>query len=270
MTKMCGWRLGGFVVAFAAAACSPHSASGQSGVVGLNTLEYAYVSFANNLAAAGPRNGYYAGPDVVPAAMSICEKVSPRATELTASWGGFEGWSYSYVQAECFYQVARSARAIEVCDRVREMDLPKPKLLLSEKRERRLTREQCREEAARDGGGGGETGTEVMLALLGYTPKDVAAVANGRPAYEFGAYEFKRYLLDGQGGDGQDYAALEDLMRRVSRLPDFSKSDEAARRQIDTLLPGWSSAENREQIAVLLRCYVERLGVGEAMSARCD
>jgi hypothetical protein len=270
MTKMRARRIVVFAVGFAAASHGWDVVASQPPFVGLNTLEYAYISFANNLASAAPRGSFRPGPDVVPAAVSICEKINPRATTLSASWGGFEGWSFSYAQAECFYQVAVKAKAIEVCDRVREVDETPPRPHLSEKRERRLTRAECRDEASRQGGGGGEFGTEVMLALLGYTAKDRAAAAGDRGLDEFDAYEFKSYLFDGHGDDGQDYSTLEDLLRRVPRLPDFSKGDEPARRQIDTLMPGWSSPANQERAAVLLRCYLGRLGVGEAMAARCD
>lgn len=242
----------------------------QQPIVGLNTLEFAYVHFANDLAAAGPRHGYYQGPDTIPTAVSVCEKISPHATELIASWGGFEGWSFSYVQTDCYYQVARSGKAPEVCDRMRDLDAPPPRLHLSRARERRMTQVQCRAEATRHGGGGGEFGSDVILGLLGYSREERLAAAAGRPLEEYDAYDFKRYLLDGHGDGGEDYAVMTDLMRRVARLPDFSRGDEAARRQIDTLLPHWSSPDNMSPLATSLSCYIQRLDVGEAMSARCD
>lgn len=238
-------------------------------LTGISPLEVAYVHFANDLATAGPRGPYATGPRTLPAALAVCEKISPHATELSASWGGFQSWSFYYVQSDCFYQVALNGKAVDVCDRVYELDAPPPRRDLSRARERRLTAEECRKEAEHHDASGGEYGSEMMLALLGYSREQITAGAGGRLPEHDGAYLFKSSLLNGQGDTGEDYTGLLDLMRRAERLPDFSKSDAIGRRQLDALVPGWSSTANSTRVAVMLRCAVQRLRVGEAMSARC-
>lgn len=239
-------------------------------VVGYTALENAYVHFANDLARSGPRGGYYAGPDTVETAAAICGKINPEAIELSVSWGGFDFWRQYYTQSDCFYQVAANGKAIELCDKIRELDAPAPKIHLSKTKERLLTRAECRAEASHHNASGGEYGTELMLLLLEYSREQITAGAKGRLPEEGGAYEFKSSLMNDYGDDGQDYKRVEELLRRVRRLPDFSRGDDTGRRQLDTLVPGWSSSSNTSRLGEALRCAVQRLTPGDVMSTACQ
>jgi hypothetical protein len=113
------------------------------------------------------------------------------------------------------------------------------------------------------------TALQMMLLLLGYSREQIASNHRGLLPEDGGDYEFKMSLLTGQGDNGEDYSRFEDLMRRVRRLPDFSRGDDAARRQLDALVPGWSSPTNTSRLAEALRCAVERLAPGQRMPASC-
>ena len=232
---------------------------------GHTALESAYVHLANDIASATPRHGYYTGPDGIPAAAALCEKINPNAVELSVAWGGFQSWRHYYTQSDCFYQVGANGKAPDVCDRVRELDVPPMKFHLSRSREDRLTKAECQQKAIQDGGSGGEYGTELMMLLLGYSQEEIAAGGRGYPPEHGGAYEFKRTQLDGGGDTGEDYSRLQDLLRRVQRLPDFSRGDDAGKRQLDGLVPGWASPSNSSRLAVALRCAVQRLPPGERL-----
>ena len=227
-------------VLVAALACAGGSApAGQTQderLVGINPLEFAYIYLASELAASGPRHRYYTGPDSVPAAVAVCERISPRATELTASWGGFDSWSFEYARSACFHQVAVAGKAPDICDRLTPLEATPARILVGARR--RVTVEQCQQEAMRDGGGGGEFGSEVLLSLLGYSREQMTSGADGVAPEHGGAYEFKQTLLVGGGGDGQDYSRFEDLLGRVTRLPDFSRDEPVWRGQTSGPFPG--------------------------------
>ena len=155
---------------------------------------------------AAPRLLHRTGWD--PPAAALCEKINPNAVELSVAWGGFQSWRHYYTQSDCFYQVGANGKAPDVCDRVREFDVPPMRFHLSRSREDRLTKAECQQKAIQDGGSGGEYGTELMMLLLGYSPEEIAAGGRGYPPEHGGAYEFKRTQLDGGGDTGQDYSRL--------------------------------------------------------------
>jgi hypothetical protein len=259
----------GALIMFATAACG--SAGTQPGqLVGRNMLEYAYVHLANDLASAGPRHKYYQGPDAIPAAIAVCEKINPDAVELSVSWGGFDSWRYYYLQSDCFHQVAANGVAEGACDRMRDLDAPPPRFHLSRQRQRRATRDECRKDARLQNMGGGEYGSELLLLLLGYSREQITDGGRGLLPEDGGAYEFKKALLDGQGDDGTDYSRMEDFLQRTRRLPDVAGGDAAGGRQLDALVPGWSSPRNTSRLAEALRCVMPRLSPGDVMSDRCQ
>ena len=72
MTKLRRPLLPLLAAAFACAGAGARAGQPQDErLVGINPLEFAYIYFANELAASGPRHAYYAGPDSVPAAVAV-------------------------------------------------------------------------------------------------------------------------------------------------------------------------------------------------------
>jgi hypothetical protein len=229
--------------------------------IGHTALEDAYVWLAADLAAADAGHHRYAVPSTLPAAIGLCEKIHPDAADFSAAFFGLEAWSYSYVASQCFTHVAETVKDLALCDRVRGLDAPPPRAFLDADRNRPVTAEACRE-AVRAPGSGGVSGSydvDLIVALLGYSRADIIAGSGGRPPEEGGALDFMLRVLPVPYDDSVDfYRIWNGHLARLARLPDFARGDAAARRQLDTLAPGWSSPSNTSDLARALRCSVER------------
>ena len=251
---------------------APHAAQSEKTGKGHNALEYTYIQFAKRLAwLSDSSDRFHPSPDTLPAAIALCEKIDPEAVDLSVNFGGLESWSYRYMRSICFQEIAASAGAPELCDRVRELDARPPRPLLG--RENPVTPAACREDAkSRSRTGWAEFGTEMILLLVGYTANEISAGAGGRTLEEDAAYEFVSNLLMGRVADvdqAEHDKRRDAFVGRLARLPDFSRGDASARRQIDTLAPGWSSPANVSRLAEALRCAVERHQPGRTLSTAC-
>lgn len=238
---------------------------------GHNALEYTYVQFAIRLAwLSDSSDRFHPSPDTLPAAVALCEKIDPEALDLSVAFGGFESWSYRYLRSHCFRQIAAAARMPELCDRVRVLDSRPPTGFLG--RENPVTPACLADAKLGRRTGWAEFGNEMILLLLGYTPEEIAAGAGGRTLEEDGAYEFLSFLLMGRVSDleQEEHDRRRDaFVQRLLRLPDFSQGDQAALRQLDALVPGWAVRANTSRLAEALRCAIERLPPGRALSTAC-
>jgi hypothetical protein len=237
--------------------------------VGHTTLEYVYIQMAKRLAwASSAAPQFYPSPDTLPPAIALCEKIHPDATELSVAFGGLESWSWRYVRADCFYEIATSAGNPELCERVRPIDRPPPRGFLVG-RNNPITPAACREAATSSGRTGwAEFGTEMLMLLIGYT-RDQMTAAKGTPPEYGGAYEFLQTVLPTPTDDEDHVKRSADFLKRLTGLPDFSKGDDAARRQLDALAPGWSSPQNTSRLALALRCAVERRPPAKGLPNEC-
>jgi hypothetical protein len=109
----------------------------------------------------------------------------------------------------------------------------------------------------------------MLMFLLGYTREQMTAAARGRLPEHGGAYDFLSTIMPASTDDEDHQRRSDDFLRRLTRLPDFAKGDDAARRQLDGLAPGWSSPQNTTRLALALRCAVERLRPGRTLSNDC-
>jgi hypothetical protein len=237
-------------------------------IIGHNTVEYVYVQLAKRLAAsARAKDGLYPVPDTLPAAIAVCNKIHPDAVERSSSM--LEGES-AYLRSVCITDVAKWARAPELCDQVRVMEGPLPRAL-PEGREQRYTAEECRAETRYGGVGWASYGNEMLLLLLGYSRAEmIKASPEGRLPEEGGTEDFLSTLLPLPSDETDYYARWEDTLKRVARLPDFSKGDAAALRQLDARFVGWNLRGNTTRLALALQCGVQRLAPGTRLSKACD
>lgn len=231
---------------------APQAPAATPVLTGYTGLEYVYVHLANRLAHAGSRRDrFYSTPETLPVATRICEKINPSAVEVDRISN-----SYVDLRSNCFNVVAVAGAAPEICDRIRSSGVADAEGTRSAE----PSTASCRDSIARGDRGVGwtEIGNEMIALLLGYTPAQIAAAAGGRAAEEGGATEFMSHLVPVIGDDQESYDRAENFLKRIARLPDFSRGDDAARRQLDSVVPGWSSPVNKSRLAEALRCAMPR------------
>jgi hypothetical protein len=97
------------------------------------------------------------------------------------------------------------------------------------------------------------------LQISEYTREQITAGAAGRLPEDGGEFDFMLNLLPRPDDDRVDFHKVwNDHLERLARLSDFSRGDEAAQRQLEKLVPGWSSTTNTSRLARALRCGTER------------
>ncbi len=185
-----------------------------------NGLEYSYYYMAST-----------AGIDL------LCEKISPAVTQRPFAVSA--GDEIHYLRSRCFFAVAIRSRDQSLCDQVRTAH----SLFWDGSN---ISPETCR--ARIDRGEkvrwGGRIDAELILRLLGYSEDEVMENAGGSSEPWQRAY---RALVRSSNGDA-----------KLDTLPDFSRGDRAAMREVQALVPSCSVAGSDERLCMLLECAVIR------------
>ncbi len=152
---------------------------------------------------------------------ALCHKIAPDAHSMTAL--STRGNQVSLVRSNCFYGVAVERRDPTLCDEVHPINTWLLDGSANNPEACRAAVEHARASRHRPVTGLPQE-VELFLGVLGYDVSDEV-----RPATEdrFLWYR-KRY---------RDVARTPEFTRRLERLPDFSRGDDEARRQLDALLP---------------------------------
>jgi hypothetical protein len=175
----------------------------------------------------------------------LCEKISPDAVEHGPIFGHPQ-LRIRYVQSECFYNLAMTRRDATLCARVRTIST--------------LWRDGsgrdefwCRNDLRAGKDGAPEYyAPGVLLDAMGFSDSEIRHAFPDHPAPDR-SYDFL-YVDDSQ---------REAIKARLARLPDFSRGDDAARRQVLAVLPQCASGQDRSFACRRVRCALDRAQPGD-------
>lgn len=146
----------------------------------------------------------------------LCYKISPKAV-TTAAWGS-EGHKITSTRSDCFYTVAVQTHNPDLCQNVKPI---KTKFLDGSK----LSPTNCEAEASGKGDNsrvGASDDYELILRLLGYINEDLTRMRRKDKTF------FDLYMEEKR---------KPEFRAKLANLPDFSVSDEEAKKQIYALAP---------------------------------
>jgi hypothetical protein len=154
-----------------------------------------------------------------------CARITPGAVEYGGIFGSANRGIY-FLRSSCFMDVAANTRDLSLCARV---DTTSSMFRSGNG----VSREAC-ETDVKEGrnAGGGAYGNALMVFATGYTDEDVARdYPDHRQTDKF--YDF---LASPERHD--------ELRSRVSRVPDFSKGDSAARKSWEAAMPACAGGKS--------------------------
>jgi len=173
----------------------------------------------------------------------LCDRISPQTVEHGPIFGNSD-MRIRYLQSMCFYNLALQRQDASLCQRVRTISaFLRDGSGVSEAR--------CRERVA-DGPRhmGGDYGTGMLLGVMGYPDDEIRKVFPDHPVPDR-AFEFKLHVV-----------SRNELRRRIERLPDFSRGDAEAIRQVYEAMPQCASRTATSFECRRLRCGLERAQAG--------
>ena len=185
-----------------------------------NALEYSYYYMASA-----------AGIDL------LCEKISPAVTERPFAVSA--GDEIDYLRSRCFLAVAIRSRDQSLCDQVRTAH----SLFWDGSN---ISPEKCRARIYRGDKVNwvGNIDAELILRLLGYSEDEVMENARGSSKPWRRAW---RALV-----------RSSNTHTKLDTLPDFSRGDRAAMRQVHALAPSCRAEGSDVSLCMLLECAVIR------------
>jgi hypothetical protein len=175
----------------------------------------------------------------------LCEKISPEAVEHGPIFGHPQ-LQVRYVQSECFYNLAIKRRDATLCARVRTIGT-----------------------VWRDGSGrdefwcrndlraGKDASPEyyapgVLLNAMGFSDGEIRRLFPDHPAPDR-SYDFLY----------RDASQREAIKARLAQLPDFSRGDDVAKRQVFAVMSQCASGRDRSFGCRRLRCALDRAQPGD-------
>jgi hypothetical protein len=177
-------------------------------------------------------------------APELCEKIAPDTVEHGPIFGHPE-MKIRYVQSKCFFDMAHKRRDPALCTRVRT-----------------ISRFWRNGSAISEGAclatvkkgpvyDGGTYATGLLLGVMGYSDDDIRKEFPDHPAFDR-SYDFM------YGRPVRDLARKDALRPRLALLPDFSRGDAAAKRQLYAAVPHCASGRAQTFECRRLRCALER------------
>jgi hypothetical protein len=180
-------------------------------------------------------------------APDLCEKVGRDTVEHGPIFGGSE-MQIRYVQSKCFYDFAVTSRDARWCDNVRTIST-------FWRKGSGVSDEACRFAVeAVPAAYGGTYPAGLLLTVMGFSDADIRKAFPDHPERDR-SYEF---ML----GSFLDRSRKEAIKARLARLPDFSRGDAEARRQVYAAVPHCASQSARSFECRRLRCALERAQPG--------
>ena len=175
-------------------------------------------------------------------APELCDKISPDTVEHGPIFGNSD-MRIRYLQSMCFFNMAAKRRDPSLCRRVRTIST-------FWRDGSGVTEDACRGAIAK-GPWGGNYGTGVVLGVMGYPDEEIRKAYPDHPAPDR-SYEFMN-----------DNARLKELKAHLDRLPDFSRGDTAAKRQLDAAVPRCAKKSADSYECRRLRCALVRKQAGD-------
>ena len=180
-------------------------------------------------------------------APALCDKISPDTVEHGPIFGNSD-MRIRYLQSMCFYSLAGHLRDASLCGRVRTIST-------FFRNGSGISEDTCRGRVrAGQFSTGGYYATGLLLGVMGYTDDDIRKVFPDHPERD----ESWRLLSDMSWG-----ARKRELTARLPRLPDFSKGDAAARRDLYTTVPWCAPRNSKSYECRRLRCGLVRAQSGD-------
>lgn len=176
-------------------------------------------------------------------APQLCDRISPQTVEHGPIFGNSD-MRVRYLQSMCFYNLALQRPDLSLCQRVRTIST-----FLRDGSG--ISEAKCRERVA-DGPRrmGGNYGTGMLLAVMGYPDDEIRKVYPDHPVPDR-SFEFELQAV-----------SRDELRERIERLPDFSRGDAEAIRQLYAAMPSCASRNAKSFECRRLRCGLERAQAG--------
>ena len=178
-------------------------------------------------------------------APELCERISPDTVEHGPIFGNSD-MRIRYLQSMCFFNMAAKRRDPSLCKRVRTIST-------FWRDGSGVTADTCRGAIAK-GPWGGNYGTGMVLGVMGYPDEEIRKVYPDHPAPDR-SYKFMSDFT-------YSSARLKVLKARLDRLPDFSRGDAEAIRQLHAAVPRCASRRAESFECRRLRCALTRAQAG--------
>jgi len=176
-------------------------------------------------------------------APELCEKIGRDTVEHGPIFGE-RTMRIRYVESECYYDMALNHRNLAYCERVRTIST-------FWRDGSGMSAEACRSAVASGPHHyGGLYAVGLLLNAMGFSDDDINTAMRDRPE-SMRVYEFMT---------GSSHS--NDIRARLARLPDFSRGDAEARRQLFATLPHCASRFSRSFECRRARCALERAQPG--------
>ena len=180
-------------------------------------------------------------------APELCERISPQAVEHGPIFGDRDK-RIRYLQSICFYDLAIHRGDPSLCARVRTISRPF-------RDGSGISEALCRGRASAGRSSmGGNYGTGILLGVMGFNDDAIRAVYPDHPAPDR-SYDFLSRLTFGR--------ERVDLTPRIGRLPDFSRGDAQAIRDLDAVMPQCADRRAITFECRRLRCALVRAQAGD-------
>jgi hypothetical protein len=177
----------------------------------------------------------------------LCEKIGPDTVEH-GPFFGHPQMQIRYVQSKCFYDLAVKRQDATLCLHVRTIST-------FGRSGSGVSNDACRFAIeARPASYGGTYPAALLLSVMGFSNGEIRKAFPDHPERDR-SYEF---ML----GSFLDESRKDAIRARLARLPDFSRGDAEARRQVYAAMPHCASRLTRSFECRRLRCALERAQPG--------